>query len=91
MDASERRVRRQLDVVHFIQNVTMLESISKLSLSKTDRFLIRRQPKVHILSYDSEPSSNNSDKGTDDEQPCYGEKMLKLYFGNKKNEAQIVQ
>ena len=82
---------RQLDVVHFIQNAIMLESLSKLSLSKADRFLIRRQPKVHLLSYDSEHSSNNSDKETDDEQPCYGEKMVKLYFGSKKNEAQIVQ
>ena len=91
MDAGERRISRQLDVVHLIKNAIMLESLSKLVLSKADRFLIRRQPKVHILSYDSEPSSNNSDKGTDDEQPCYGEKMLKLYFGNKKNEAQIVQ
>ena len=58
---------RQLDVVHFIQNAIMLESLSKLTLSKADRFLIHRQPKVHILNNDSEQSSNNSDKGTDDE------------------------
>ena len=49
---------RQLDVVHFIQNAIMLESISKLTLSKADRFLISRQPKVHLLNYDSQPSSD---------------------------------
>ena len=67
MDAGERRISRQLDVVHFIQNAVMLESLSKLILSKTDRFLIRRQPKVHLLNNDSQPSSNNSDNGTEDE------------------------
>ena len=60
MDAGERRISRQLDVVHFIQNAIMLESLSKLTLSKADRFLIRRQPKVHLLNYDSQPSSDST-------------------------------
>ena len=67
MDAGERRISRQLDVVHLIKNAIMLESLSKLVLSKADRFLIRRQPKVHLLNYNSQPSSNDSDNGTEEE------------------------
>ena len=51
---------RQLDVVHFIQNAIMLESLSKLTLSKADRFIIRRQPKVHLVNYDSQLSSDSA-------------------------------
>ena len=60
LDAGERRISRQLDVVHFIQNAIMLDSLSKLSLSKADRFLIRRQPQVHLLNNDSQPSSDSA-------------------------------
>ena len=55
---------RQLDVVHFIQNAIMLESLSKLILSKADRFLIRRQPKVHLLNHDSQSSSDSANIST---------------------------
>ena len=85
---------RQLDVVHFIQNAIMLESLSKLILSKADRFLIRRQPKVHLLNNDSERSSDDSTKiltnayavsqGDDDVLSSnHGPQLLKLYFGSK--------
>ena len=60
MDAGERRISRQLDVVHFIQNAIMLETWIKLSLSKSDRFLIRRQPKVHLLNQTSSDSSDGT-------------------------------
>ena len=61
MNTAERRVSRQLDIVHFFQNATMLETLSKLSLSKTDRCLIRRQPKVHLLSQQtSSPASSDT-------------------------------
>ena len=61
MDAGERRLNRHLDVVQFIKNAVMLQSLSKLSLSKSESYLIRRQPKVHLLDNDSSRSSSNSD------------------------------
>ena len=82
---------RQLDVVHFIQNAIMLESLSKLILSKAERFLIRRQPKVHLLDYDSQTSSDSTKISTnvfaecqgDDLPSSHGPQLLKLYFGRK--------
>ena len=60
MDTAERRVSRQLDIVHFIKNAITIEALAKLSLRKSDRYLIRRQPKVHLLNYNSSPSSSDT-------------------------------
>ena len=89
MDAGERRITRQLDIVHFIRNSTILEALSKLNLSKTDRFLIRRQPKVHLLNQTSSSSSSFShdqnayktDSNLSDFDDCQGLKLVELYFG----------
>ena len=78
-------------MVHFIQNAILLESLSKLTLSKADLFLIRRQPKVHLLNYDSEHSSDSTKISTnvfaesqgDDLPSSHGPQLLKLYFGRK--------
>ena len=81
MDAGERRMSRQLDVVHFIQNAIMLESLSKLTLSKADRFLIRRQPKVHLLSYDSQPSSDSTKISTNVYAESQGDDAMPTNYG----------
>ena len=73
---------RQLDVVHFIQNAIMLESLSKLTLSKADRFLIRRQPKVHILDKNSSPSSSDSTKiSTNAYAVCHNDGDMPFNYG----------
>ena len=72
---------RQLDVVHFIQNAIMLESLSKLTLSKADRFLIRRQPKVHLLNYDSQPSTDPTNISTNDYAGGQGDDDLPINYG----------
>ena len=72
---------RQLDVVHFIQNAIMLESLSKLTLSKADRFLIRRQPKVHLLDYDSQTSSDSTKISTNAYTVSQGDDDLLTKYG----------
>ena len=65
-EAGERRISQQLDVVHFIKNAVMIETLSKLSLSKCERYLILRQPKVHLLNKTSSPASDSDNEiGTD--------------------------
>ena len=84
MEAGERRITRQLDIVHFIKNAINLEALTKLNLSKSDRFLVRRQPKVHLLL--SQNSSSSSDSTTNptamnaysqvDDLSSYGQKLV---------------
>ena len=97
MDTGERRITRQLDIVHFIQNAIMLKALTKLSLSKTDRFLVRRQPKVHLLlNQKSSSSSDSTKKLTATNAYCYqgenlssyGAKLVDLYFGTKEKASE---
>lgn len=87
---AEKRVSRQLDIVHFFQNAIVLEALSKLYLRKSDRFLIHRQPKVHLLnqaySYSSDSSLDqtiNVSSQQSDDLPDYGPQLLEMYFGSK--------
>ena len=86
--------------MHFIQNAITVESLSKLSLRKSDRFLIRRQPNFHLLNENSEPSSSNNldpsayqtsnDLGIEsDDLPNYSKKLLdEIYFRTKDKASQ---
>ena len=88
MDAGERRITRELDIVNFVQSAIMLKALAKISLSKTDRFLVRRQPKVHLLNKISSASSDSSQKPTTNanshgDLSNYVPKLVDLYYGTK--------
>ena len=88
MDAGERRITRELDIIHFIQNAIFLKTLTKLSLSKTDRCLVRRQPKVHLLDRISSASSDSTQIPTTNaysqgDLSNYSLKLLDLYFATK--------
>lgn len=92
MDTGERRITRQLDIVNFVQNAIILKALTKLSLSKTNRFLVQRQPKVHLLdltsSYSSDSIKNPTINATShSDLSDYSRKLVDLYFGTKDNVA----
>ena len=95
MDAGERRITKELDIVHFIQNAIMLKALTKLSLSKTDRFLVRRQPKVHLLDKISSASSDSTQNPTTNaysqgDLSGYGPKLVDLYFGTNEKASEPI-
>ena len=95
LQAGERRIYRQLDVEHFIQNAIMLKALAKLSLSKTDRFLVRRQPKVHLLDKISSASSDSTQNPTNNaysqgDLSGYGPKLVDLYFGTNEKASEPI-
>ena len=97
MERSEQKVSKQLDVVHFIQNSFIIEALLKLNLTKTERYLLRRQPKVHLLNQSCQSSSSDSDIKENklqylNENSNSEGKILDLYFGKGKgNEKSVGQ
>ena len=49
LSVAEKRITRHLDVVNFIKRSILLDTIVKLKMSKTERYLANRMPKIHNL------------------------------------------